>query len=105
MNCKNCVICNKIFKPKGGHKTCSSECSIENTKLRKKKYFADPKNYKKHLKVMREYMRRPDVMKREVIRKKSPKYKAWWKRYSLTEKYQESKDNRARKSKLRRAVL
>ena len=103
MNLKNCVICNKKFKTIYSTKlTCSKKCSIENKKQYQKRYFSDVLKYEKHKKQMREYMKRPDVMKKEKIRKRSPKYKAWWKKYSLTKEYKENQNRRARKSKLKR---
>ncbi len=101
---KSCVICKKKFKIYGSKKTCSKICSEKLKKLTKKKYFDNPKIHKKHLKVMREYMKRPDVMKREAIRKKSPKYIAWQKKYISTDEYKENQNRRARKSKLKRGV-
>ncbi len=96
-----CVICTKKFKPYCTQKTCSEECSKENIRLNSKKYnkkyFADPKIHKKHLKVMREYMRRPDIRKKEKIRKKSPKYKAWWRKYTQTDSYKEAQKKRNNK--------
>jgi len=34
---KNCIICNKLFKPKSNQKTCSMECSEKNRKAKHKK--------------------------------------------------------------------
>ncbi len=101
---KSCVICTKKFKPYGPKMTCSKECSEKLKKLTKLKYFSDPKIHKKHLKVMREYMKRPDVMKREAIRKKSPKYLAWQKKYMSTDEYRDNQNKSTRKNRLKRVT-
>ena len=45
-------------------------------------------------------MRRPDVMKREDERKKSPKYKAWQKKYIHSDRYKELAKKREQKKRL-----
>ena len=81
MDKRKCVICQTKFKIYGTKKTCSKECSEKLTKLTRKRYFANPKIHKKHIKIMREYANRPDIKKKEKIRKSSPAYLEYSREY------------------------
>ena len=58
-----CKICKKQSKAKTtGTKICSEKCRKENKKRITAEYFKDPKNYKRHLEVMRKYQKQPQVI-------------------------------------------
>lgn len=114
LNYKICIICKNKFEAWNKTQTiCSKPCRIERTKIYQKRYFSIPKNHQRQKKQMREYMKRPDVIKREIIRKKSKKYKDWQKRYLLTDEYREAqkrsrqklKDERLKNKRLRAKKL
>ncbi len=94
-----CRICKGPFKPCGAKKTCSKECSIKNRRLTQIKYFADPIIHEKHKKYMKQYMARPEMIKKENIRKKSPKYLKWQKKYMQTARFKELLKKRQQKQR------
>ena len=58
-----CKICKKQSNAKTtGTKICSEKCRKENKRRITAEYFKDPKNYKRHLKMMKKYHKQPHVI-------------------------------------------
>ena len=58
-----CKICKKNSRAKTtGTKICSEKCRKENARRTAAEYFKDPKNYKRHLEMMRKYYRQPQAL-------------------------------------------
>ena len=58
-----CKICKKQSKAKTtSTKMYSEKCKKENTRRISAEYYKDPKNYKRHLEMMRKYHRQPQVI-------------------------------------------